>query len=219
MGTLIADKKIDRLCIIDDDEGVRSSYVEAFYDSEFEAFSQDDSVEDVGLFLEQSLMATDAVVSDHQLKKKKNYFPINGAQVVSMCYERKIPSVLVTKYDQAQLSEIRRFRKNIPVILNPSHFGEDTVYHSLEVCINEFKGKKRADRKLWRTLARIDAIEGNYIYIIIPGWDTSEAISISMDELPKHIKPIIELDKRLHLEANIGCESVNDLYFGVWEIK
>ena len=66
---------------------------------------------------------------------------------------------------------------------------------------------------------RIDAIEENHIYIIIPGWDTSEAIAIGKDELPEHIKPIIELDKRMHIQINIGCESVNDLYFGEWEIK
>ena len=218
MGVLIANQKIDRLCIIDDDEGARASYVEAFYDTSFEAFPQDE-VDDVSFFLDKFLKASDAVISDHQLKKKKNYFPINGAQVVSMCYERYIPSVLVTKYDQAQMSEIRKFRKNIPIILNPSQFSEDTVIHSLEVCIKEFKGDIRADRKLWRTLVRIDAIEKNHIYIIIPGWDTSEAIAIGKDELPEHIKPIIELDKRMHIQINIGCESVNDLYFGEWEIK
>ena len=219
MGKVIADKLIDRLWIIDDDEGARSSYVEEFYDSDFEALPKDDRVEDVSSFLRQSLKASDAVISDHQLKKKKNYFPINGAEVISMCYDMKIPSVLVTKYDQAQMAEIRKFRKNIPVILNPSFFAEDTVYHSLEVCINEFKGKIRADRKLWRTLVRIDSIEDSHIYIIIPGWDTSEAIAIGNEELPKHIKPIIEVDKRMHIQINIGCESVNDLYFGEWELK
>ncbi len=219
MGILIADKKVDRLCIIDDDEGVRLSYVEEFYDSKFEAFPQNDKVEDVDYFLKKTIRESDAVISDHQIKKKQNYFPINGAQVVSMCYERHIPSVLVTKYDQAQLSEIRKFRKNIPVILNPSHFGEDSIFQSLEVCIKEFKGIKRADRKLWRTIVRIDAIEENHIYIIIPGWDTTEVIAVGMDELPMNIRPIIEVDKRMHIEVNIGCESVHDIYFGEWETK
>lgn len=217
MGVLIANRKVDRLCIIDDDEGARLSYVEEFYGSSFDSFPQG-RVENVEQFLKQYIKPSDAVISDHQLKKK-NYFPINGAQVVSMCYEMRIPSVLVTKYDQAQMPEIRRYRKNIPVILNPSHFGEDTVFHSLEVCIKEFKGEIRADRKLWRTLIRIDSIEGNYIYVIIPGWDISEAISIGRDELPAHINSLVEVDKRMHVQINIGCESVNDLYFGNWEIK
>lgn len=217
MGIQIAEQVIDRLCIIDDDEGARSSYVEAFYDSGFKSFPQE-RVVDVDLFLNNSLTASDAVVSDHQLKKK-NYFPINGAQVVSMCYDRRIPSVLVTKYDQAQLPEIRKFRQKIPVILNPSLFREDTIIHSLEVCIKEFKGVMRADRKLWRTLVRIDSIEPNFIYIIIPGWDTTEAISIGIDELPQHIRTIVAVDKRMHVQINVGCESVNDLYFGEWEVK
>jgi hypothetical protein len=217
MGMIIADKKVDRLCIIEDDERTRLSYVEHFFDSDFESFPQG-KVENVELFIRYTLNSSDAVISDHQLKKK-NYFPINGAEVVSMCYEKHIPSVLVTKYDQAQLHEIRRFRRNIPVILNPSLFDEDVILRSLEVCIKEFKGELKADRKLWRTLVRIDAIEGNFIYIIIPGWDTTEAISIGMDELPGHIRPIVAVDKRMHVQINLGCESVKDLYFGEWEVK
>ena len=100
MGMIIADKKVDRLCIIEDDERTRLSYVEHFLDSDFESFPQG-KVENVELFISCTLNASDAVISDHQLKKK-NYFPINGAEVVSMCYEKRIPSVLVTKYDQAQ---------------------------------------------------------------------------------------------------------------------
>jgi hypothetical protein len=219
MGIKIADRQVDRLCIIDDDEGVRSTYVEEFYDSAFESFAQDEQVEDVDYFLTHVLKPTDAVISDHQLKKKKNYFPINGALVVSKCYEIGKPSVLVTKYDNSQMPEIRKHRKNIPIIINPSHFGEDAVYHGLEVCIKELKGYIRSDRKLHKTLIRIDAIEGNFIYIIIHGWDTKEAVSVSKDELPEHIKGIIEVDKRLHVYTNIGCENVNDLYFGSWEIK
>ena len=72
---------------------------------------------------------------------------------------------------------------------------------------------------MWRTLVRIDAIEANFIYIIVPGWDTTEAISIGMDELPSHIRPIVAVDKRMHVQINVGCESVNDLYFGEWEVK
>jgi hypothetical protein len=218
MGLLIANQNINRLCIIDDDEGSRASYVEAFYDTSFDAIPQDE-VNDIGLFFEKSLKAFDAVISDHQLKKKKNYFPINGAQVVSMCYERLIPSLLVTRYDPTQKSEIRKFRNKIPVIINPSDFGEETVVRGLETCINEFNGQLRADRRLWRTLVRIDSFDENHIYIIIPGWDTTEAIAVGMDEIPANIIAIIEEDKRLHVEINIGCESVNDLYFGNWEIK
>jgi hypothetical protein len=217
MARLIENVEIERLCIIDDDESARASYVEEFYDSVFTPVSQG-KVKDVEQFLRKSSDTFDAVISDHQLKKK-NYFPINGAQVVSMCFDRHIPSVLVTKYDQAQMSEIRRFRSKIPVILNPSQFAEDTIIRSLEICIKELKGEFRSDRKLWRTLIRIDSIEGNHIYIIVPSWDSKGAISIAKEELPAEIRSIIEVDKRMHVQINIGCENINDLYFGSWEIK
>ncbi len=217
MGNLIAGRTVQRLHIIDDDEGARSSYVETFYNSRFETVSQG-GVEDVEQFLALSIGPTDAIISDHQLTKR-SYFPINGAEVVSKCYERRIPSVLVTKYDKTQMSEIRRFRQKIPVIINPSDFDEDVVYNGLEVCIKEFSGQIRPDRKLWRALARVDSTDESHIYIVIPNWDPTEVISIPREELPVEIQSLIEIDKRLHVHANLDCETINDLYFdpGTWE--
>ncbi len=73
MGNLIAGRTVQRLHIIDDDEGARSSYVETFYNSRFETVSQG-GVEDVEQFLALSIGPTDAIISDHQLKKR-SYFP------------------------------------------------------------------------------------------------------------------------------------------------
>lgn len=215
---VIADKQINRLCIVDDNEASRSSFLESLYDSEFDSFSLDQQIVDVQSFINNSLRHTDAVISDHQLKKA-NYFPINGAEFVSMCYRKHIPSILVTRYDKTQMAEIRKFRRNIPVLINPADFEVDSIHDSLEICIREFKGEIRSDRKLRRTLVRIDSVDESHIYIIIPGWDSCEIISIDKNELPKYVKDVADVDKRLHVKANVGCESPNDLFFADWEVK
>lgn len=218
MGVKIVDRDIDRLCIIDDDENSRSGLVEMLYDTRFQSFAQKERVEDVDSYIKDFLKPSDAIISDHQLKQK-NYFPINGAEIVSMCYSLNKPGILVTRYDKTQIMEIRRFRDRIPVILNPSEFEADTIYQSLEICIRELNGEIRADRKLWRTLVRVDSFDEHHIYIIIPGWDTTEVISVARKELPQEVEAVIDVDKRLHVGANIGCENPNDLYFSNWETK
>jgi hypothetical protein len=214
---LIKNREINRIFIIDDDEEFRSTLEDTVQESNFKAFPQNERVENFDKYLMDFVHQDDAIVSDHQLKKK-NYFPVNGAEVVYKCYERGIPSVLVTRYE-THIGEIRKFRKNIPVILNPEDFEPATLVKSLEICIEEFNGEIKPQRKLWRTLVRIDSIDKNHIYIVIPGWDRNEIISLNIEDLPTDVKANIQPDLRLHAKANIGTESPNDLFFIDWELK
>lgn len=218
MGKIIVDKQIDRLCIVDDNKASRTSFVESLNDSAFEPFSLDQQIVDVNAFINEQIGPAVAVISDHQLKKA-NYFPMNGAEFVALCYTKHIPSILVTRYEKTQMTEIRKFRQHIPVLINPSDFDIDCIHISLEICVREFKGIIRSDRKLQRTLVRIDAVDDTHIYIIIPGWDSSEIISIGRNELPIEVRAVVAADKRMHVKTNIGCENQNDLFFTEWEIK
>jgi hypothetical protein len=217
MGLVISDFQIDRVCIVDDDDTARDSYRDSLYDSPFETFSPDSNISDPSIFFE-GLRSTDAVLTDHQLKKK-SYFPLNGAELVASCFSRHIPSILITRYDKVQMAEIRRFRRKIPVLINPADFDVDELPKKLEICINEFKGNLRTERKLHRTLARMDSFDEMYLYFIIPAWDPSEMISIERSELPSEINKIVREDNRLFVEANIGAEDKDDLFFENWEIK
>lgn len=217
MGIVISNRQVDRLWIIDDDESARASYHDSLAGSVFETWSPDDNLVDPDIFF-RALGSTDAVISDHQLKKK-SYFPMNGAELVAKCYSQSIPSILVTKYDKVQMAEIRRFRKSIPVLINPREFDVDTIPEKLEICIREFRGEIRTDRKLYQTLVRIDSVDETHIYVIIPGWDSKEIIAIDKSELPGEYKDVVRDDRRLLVNANIGCERKDDLFFEKWEIK
>jgi hypothetical protein len=217
MGQTIADRRIDRLCIIDDNKIYRNTLADIAAESEFEPMVQNDPVIDVDQFLIDKISEVDAVVSDHQLKIK-NYFPENGAEIVSKCYARHIPSVLVTKYP-ADKDDIRRFRKNIPVILNPEDVEPDLLIHSFEICIEEFKGHRRSNRKEYRTLIRIDSVELNHIFVIIPAWDPNKTIALNFQFLPEWMRMEALPDKRFHATVNIDTELSDEIYFDNWEIK
>lgn len=217
MGLQIIDRQINRLFIVDDDKNSRLMLKESIIDSELEPLTIDNQVHDINTFLDL-FSQSDAVLSDHQMKKTK-FFPVNGAELISICYQKFIPGILSTRYDKTQMAEIRKYRQFIPVLINPSDLETDDLQNSLEICVQEFKGYFRRDRTLIRTMVRIDSVDPTHIYIIIPGWDASEIIMVDRNELPDNVKGLVDYDKRLHVKANIGCESIYDLYFSEWEIK
>lgn len=219
MSMNINDWQIDRIHIIDDDEESRQVLEYTVADTDVMPVIQNERIDNLSNYLNEFIGHQDAVVSDHHLKKK-NYFPVNGAEVIFQCYKRRIPSVLVTKYEQAEIVEIRKRRRNIPVILNPDEFDPETLLYGLSTCINEFKGVVLPERKLWRTLIQVDDVsENSNFFIIIPSWNPQETISINKSELPPEISSIIKPDMRLHARANIGADNVNDLFFTDWEPK
>lgn len=216
MAITIDDRHISRVCIIDDDDSSRDVLKYTIEDSDLEAAPQNDGVANVENFL-LSITQNDAIVSDHHLRKK-NYFPEDGAVVCSRCYDKYIPSLLVTKWEQAGMHEIRKFRSKIPVIINPEDFNPDTLIQSLEICINEFKGILIPPRKTWRTLIRIDDLDDSHLFAIIPSWNSNEVISIAKAELDFEVVAALQRGQRVHANVNIEAEQSYELFFQNWEI-
>lgn len=216
MAITIYDRQINRVCIIDDDDSSRDGLKYTVEDSDLEALPQNDGVTNVENFL-LNIKETDAVVSDHHLRKK-NYFPEDGAVVCSRCYDKHIPSILVTKWEQAGVHEIRKFRPKIPVIINPEDFNPDSLIQSLEICINEFKGTLIPTRKTWRTLIRIDDLDESHFYVIIPSWNSNEVISIATAELDHVVASALKRGQRVHAYVNIEAEQSYELFFQDWRL-
>jgi hypothetical protein len=214
----IKNKQIDRVCVIDDDEASRYAMGLTVEDSKLIAVPQNQKIDNLDAYFNEIVKPSDAIVSDHHLRKK-NYFPVNGAEVVSRSYDKRIPSVLVTKYEQAVIDEIRKYRQKIPIILNPDEFDPDSLMQSLEFCINEFNGEIVPSRKVWRTLIRVDDIGDNHLYLIIPSWNSNETIKIPIKDLPVDIQSKAKADVRMHAKVNVGATLSNDLFFLDWEIN
>lgn len=210
----ISNRKIERIHIIDDNEIFRETLEETIIDSNFIPLQQE-SIYNIQTFLNNEILHHDAIVTDHHLMKS-SYSPVNGAEMTSICYDKKIPSLLVTKYE-THTPEIRKFRHKIPVIINPDDFQPDSLIRGLEICIDELNGKIRTDRKGWRTLLRVDYIDESNIYVLIPGWNPNDIVMLNKTDLPKHIIEEIRPESRLHAVVNIGTEYSKDLYFTDWE--
>jgi len=209
---------INRIAVIDDDDSSRDLLGYPIADANMKPIYQNDPVSNLNTYLTGLNNRVDAIVSDHHLKKKTNYFPINGAEFSSICYQRKIPCLLVTKYEQPEILEIRKYRENIPVVLTPDEYYTDSLILGLEKCIKEFKGIITPERKSWRTLVRIDDVETNLnVYVIVPGWNSQEAIALNMNNLPDKLQKCIKPEMRLFVRVNIGNENPNELFFKDWE--
>jgi hypothetical protein len=187
-------------------------------DANMTPYYQQASVADLGVYLENSKGKFDAIVSDHHLKKAANYFPVNGAEFISTCYDRFIPSILVTKYEDPSILEIRGFRDKIPVVLNPEDYSAESLIKGLEKVINEFNGVMVPERKSWRTLIRIDDLNEHNVFVIIPSWNSQEVIALNGNCIPDDIRKNLLPDMRLFARVNIGTENSNELYIKNWEL-
>ena len=223
MSVTLLDRKINKIHVIDDDTDSRESYGLTVEEMEVETVLQNDRVDNIDTFL-LTIGNQDAVVSDHHLKKSSSYFPVNGANFIYRCYEKHVPSVLVTKYEMASYHEIRPFKRNIPVVLTPEQFNPDTLIKALELCVSEFKGNLSQTRKTWKTLVRFDDVlrdEANNKTVamaILPSWNRNLVINLKMIELPDEIQKIAEPDLRLYAYVNIDAEDPYELYFQNWEL-
>lgn len=223
MSVTLIDRKINKIHVIDDDTDSRESYGLTVEEIDVETVLQNDRVDNIDTFL-LTISNQDAVVSDHHLKKSSSYFPMNGANFISKCYEKHIPSVLVTKYEMASYHEIRPFKRNIPVVLTPEQFNPDTLVRALELCVSEFKGNLSQIRKTWKTLVRFDDVikddnnNKTVAMAILPSWNRNLVINLKMMELPHEIQKIAEPDLRLYAKVNIDAEDPYELYFENWEI-
>lgn len=217
MAITLIDRKINKIHIIDDDSEGRDGYQLAIEEMSVEPIVQNERVENIEKYL-LSLNSEDAVVSDHHLKKASSYFPINGAEFVSKCYERRIPSLLVTKYEQASYHEIRPFKHRIPVVLKPEEFNPDSLVASYIISINEFKGNIIPSRKTWRTLVRLDDVDEKSVMAILPSWNRNFIIDLRRTELPPEIEKAAKVDSRFYAFVNIDAEDPCELFFHSWEI-
>jgi hypothetical protein len=210
---------IKKVGVIDDYEDGRDTLAYMVEDASLEPVFQNDSVTDLESYLESINEKFDAVVTDHHLRKVKSYFPIDGAEFAAHCYHRRIPSLLVTRYEQPEILEIRKFREKLPVVLTPDEYNVDSLIEGLEKCMNEFAGNISVGRKAWRTLVRIDDIKDNKnVYLVIPGWNSQQAIALNMNNLPDHLQKVVKPDMRLFAKVNIGNENANELFIKDWEI-
>ncbi len=126
---------------------------------------------------------------------------------------------MVTRDAESVIDEIRKYRQKIPIILSPEDFDPDSLLRGLEICVNEFKGKLIPERKLWRTLVKIEDINETHVYLLIPAWNPNKIILVNRNIITLHISDRLSSDMRLFAKVNIGASPASELYFSDWRDK
>jgi CheY-like chemotaxis protein len=229
MSLSIQDKVIEKVRLIDDDQGVRQSYkfqVEELNIATEEVFGP---IVDVPSLLAMFNAKHDAVICDFNLKVK-NYSSMNGDEIVSGLYKKNVPVVLCTRAEHLP-EAIRRRRRHIPVVLSPSNLSPETLIHAFGMCVEEFKGDFSSIRKPWRTILRIEGGEllGNndllQVNAVIPEWDPSTLISfewlVGENEALQKVRESVSHGDivRIYATVNVGADGTDDLYVEDWSLR
>ena len=222
MSLQIHDRSIHKVCLIDDDSDSRETLAFPVEELELEFELEEGPIEDMDIYVNDLYGRSQAAICDHHLKKKGKYSNYNGAELVFRLYQDNFPAILCTSYSD-RIEELRRYRRNIPVLLNPSELNVDSVAHGLELCINEMRGDIREDRKPWRTLIRVQDLdtqvnpENPYVEFVVPAWDHNYVVRVLLSDIPGSLQKKIEPDYRCYAKVNIGAESSDDLFIDEWE--
>ncbi len=208
-------REVSTVLVVDDEDDARRSYswliedldlhprrVEAPDPPSAEAFA--DRIPDLA----------DAVLCDHHLRKH-NYAQFNGAELVSLLYGR-VPAVLCTRWEERDIDEIRPYLDRVPVLLRRTD--EDSLRSGLESCAREYTEGRPPSRRPWKTQVHVQEVEGDTVYVNLPGWTSLHVFGLPRAAFPPHIRAALTEDLRLYAEVNLGAEAPEDVYFREWTL-
>ncbi len=130
-----------RIAIVDDDPELAETTGWDLEDAGYEPWLLvNGSYTDVNQLASQIAANAQGAVCDNRLSYSglANFY---GAQLVAALYQRQIPSLLITQYADidAPLS-IRKFRKQIPILLSRDKVDGAIIRQGIEKCRREFRG-------------------------------------------------------------------------------
>jgi len=222
MALVLSGTNIERVGVVDDSEDTRETISDELQDADVTPESFDGPFATLNDLIQTVSGAVDAVVCDHHLNPR-NYAPCTGAEAVGKWYENHFPAVLVTRYEKAEIEEIRRFRRGIAALIPSDEANPDTIVNGLEICIGEFSNRFTPTRKPWPNMFRVDDVDESskpvQVYVVIPGWNSDEAIKLTLDMFPDNLRDYVKPDERFFASMNLGAEAQEDLYFDAIEYR
>ena len=218
---MLLDREIDQVALVDDEPDARRAYRMTIEDADLEAIEVINPMSSVNQGIAAIGESAQAVLCDHNLRKR-NYATFDGAEFVARCYQRNIPAVLCTQYERPDVEVIRSYRSQIPVLLKSDEVEPDHLIAGLKTCIDELRNGPGDQRRLWRTQVRV-VDEGEpgrgVFFVVVPAWGRDERIGVRISDIPNAVRDSLAEGRRYHVQANIGAESADELFFGNWETE
>jgi hypothetical protein len=216
----VAGKTIRDIEIIDDRDEVRESMAYAVEELRLNPIKYEGPIWDLDDFIRMTLNTTQAAICDHHLRVR-DYSPVNGSEIVARLYQNKFPALLCTRWEAADINDMRPLRRYIPVLVSPDGLTPDTIIDGIRQCVDEFHGEFREERRPWRTLVRIEDImrddNGDFFYFFVPAWDAQTGFRLPLLAIPEVLRKSGKSPHRLHALVNLGADSAEELFFDGWE--
>jgi hypothetical protein len=151
----------------------------------------------------------DAVLIDQDLLKG-NYGASTGIAIAAELFKQNTPTVLTTMHRMADIHDAIWYRRYLPAYLPKKNMV------GLEAAMNralaETGGRVPDERKAFRTVVRVDEVQGGEVSLIIPAFDAQEWIPVSWNELGKRLGKDPAAGMRFMAEVNIGAPSQDELF-------
>ncbi|MFY9820529.1 MAG: hypothetical protein WAM82_04055 [Thermoanaerobaculia bacterium] len=220
MSLQIANYEIRQVLVVEDNPSAREGYQDSLEDMEMDLkpVLEKGPLGNLEDYISDAIGRCDAAICDHHLKES-GYAVFNGAKLVAEMNRRQRPAVLCTAWEEAGVDEIRLFRRYIPCLLKPGELDPETFRQALELCIGEFRGRFRPSRYPSRTLVRVEDVDRENAYVVLPGWNPQEVIRLTREAISPDVRSYLKAGARFHARVNIGAERQDELYFEQWEGK
>lgn len=200
-----------KVAIVDDNDESRETLRDELEEYNFVPEPLLGPFQTVGSLVDAVRAKADVAICDHHLIA--NYAGFDGAEAVASLYERQLPAVLVTAWSKAELQEIQPFRRHIPVLLTPQEAEIERIARGWDVCRQEFMGQFLPSRRPWQTLVQIEDIDGEDVFVTLPGWRSDEVIRLPKGAIKKDLQRYVKPGERFFAMVNKGAEQQADLFF------
>ena len=168
----------------------------------------------------------EAVICDHRLSQT-GFASFTGAEFVANLFREGIPGVLLSTFSAIDSeTSIKLHRAEIPSLMDRSALDPDGLLVALRRCESELEGLVVPERRLWRTLVRIESLSSEseipVVDAIVHTWNPDHAVRFPLElienlEIQNALTTGLGPPMRLFARVNIGCRSESELYFQGFE--
>lgn len=175
----------------------------------------------------------EAFICDQRLSVS-NYAPFRGAEAVCLAFRSlQLPSLLVSSYIYDEMTAIRRWRADVPIVIGKEHLDPGLLNRGFELGIAELEGNVPINRIPRRTGIYIESVGVfgfDWLEVIVPGWNEDSILELPLSMIEDSaLREAIRNRQTnwLIAKVNIDAEQAADIFFkdferapdpeGVWE--
>lgn len=203
--------------IIDDDADARDEVAEVVENCGFHArMLKGPYGPDIDRLLRDAV-ATNYVICDQRLSHHGSYLQKEGSDVVQMLWQKRVPTILVTEYTDADREKFERM--NLRHRFSKDDIQADNLKKIFDDCRKDIFESRPPSERLYRTIIRVvNEPQGRAFSAIVPRWSDDSVVDISLDAVPEELLRFIKPAATLFGYVNLNAASKEALVFRDFEL-